>query len=147
MSVPLRFVRHQGPVLRGMGEAVLSALKQRAGLSTPPPATVPGAVHHVTVAPRPAELVQAYIRHVGGDPASYRGRLPPHLFPQWTFPLTGKVLEGVRYPMLAAMNGGCKLTINAPLPADEPLAVSGQLVSVDDDGRPATSSARCRSIP
>jgi acyl dehydratase len=137
MSVPLKFVRHQGPVLKGMGEAVLSALKQRAGIAKTVPATVPGAVHHVTVPPRPAELVQAYVRHVGGDPAAYRGRLPAHLFPQWTFPLTGKVLEGVQYPMLAAMNGGCKLTINAPLPANEPLAVSGQLVHVDDDGRRA----------
>jgi hypothetical protein len=63
--------------------------------------------------------------------------VPAHLFPQWTFPLTGKVLEGVQYPMLAAMNGGCKLTINGPLPANEPLAVSGQLVHVDDDGRRA----------
>src|SRR5262249_1216443 len=31
----------------------------------------------------------------------------------------------------------CKLTINAPLPDDEPLEVTGQLVSVDDDGRRA----------
>jgi acyl dehydratase len=137
MSVPIRFVRHQGPVLLGIGEALVSALKQRAGLGRAGRAPVPGPVFTSTVAPRPAELVAAYVRHVGGDPSAYRGRVPAHLFPQWTFPLTGKLVEGLSYPLLAAMNGGCKLTINAPLPADEPLEVSGQLVNVDDDGRRA----------
>ena len=33
MSVPLKFIRYQGPVLRGMGEAAVGALKQRAGLA------------------------------------------------------------------------------------------------------------------
>ena len=36
--------------------------------------------------------------------------------------------------MLAAMNGGCRLTINAQLPAGEPLEVSGRLDAVDDNG-------------
>ena len=56
--------------------------------------------------------MNAYVRWVGGDPSSYKGRVPAHLFPQWGFPLTGKLVEGLSYPMLAAMNGGCKLTIN-----------------------------------
>lgn len=133
MSVPLRYVVHQGPVLRGMGEAMLAALKQRAGIATGK-ANVPGPIHSITVPPRPDELVKAYVKHVGGDPSAYRGKLPAHLFPQWGFPLTGKLVEGLSYPMLAAMNGGCKLTINAQLPADEPLDVTGQLVSVDDNG-------------
>jgi hypothetical protein len=137
MSVPIKYVRHQGPVLRGMGEAMLAALKQRAGLGRAAAPSLPGPVHTITVPPRPASLVQAYVRHVGGDPASWRGRLPAHLFPQWAFPLTGKLMQGLTYPMLAAMNGGCKLIQNAPLPADRPLIVSGQLVSVDDDGRRA----------
>jgi acyl dehydratase len=137
MSVPLKYVRHQGPVLLGMGEAVVAALKQRAGIGAAHKPSLPGPVFNTTVAPRPAELVNAYVRHVGGDPGAYKGRLPAHLFPQWTFPLTGKLVEGLTYPMLSAMNGGCKLTINAPLPANEALEVSGQLVSVDDDGRRA----------
>jgi acyl dehydratase len=120
-----------------MGEAVLAAFKQRAGLASNATAAVPGPLYTVELPPRPTELVQAYVRHVGGDPSAYRGRLPAHLFPQWTFPLTGKLVAGLSYPMLAAMNGGCKLTIHAPLPANEPLTVSGQLVSVDDDGRRA----------
>jgi acyl dehydratase len=74
---------------------------------------------------------------VGGDPSSYKKSVPGHLFPQWGFPLTGKLVDGLKYPMLAAMNGGCKLTLNAPLPPGEPLEVTGQLVNVDDDGRRA----------
>jgi hypothetical protein len=136
MSVPLKYIVHQGPVLRGMGEAIVGALKQRAGISAPATG-VPGPVHQLTVAPRPRDLVNAYVRHVGGDPSSYKNSVPAHLFPQWGFPLTGKMVEGLKYPMLAAMNGGCKLTINAPLPAGEPLEVTGQLVGIDDDGKRA----------
>jgi acyl dehydratase len=137
MSVSLKYVRYQGPVLRGMGEAAFMAFKQRAGWTTASAPIVPGPVHTVTVPARPPELINAYIRHVGGDPSGYRGKVPAHFFPQWTFPLTGKLVDGLKYPMLSAMNGGCKLTINEPLPAGEPLQVSGQLVAIDDDGRRA----------
>jgi hypothetical protein len=77
------------------------------------------------------------VRWVGGDPSSYKSRVPAHLFPQWGFPLTGKLVEGLKYPMLAAMNGGCKLTINAPLPSSEPLEVVGRLEAIDDNGQRA----------
>jgi acyl dehydratase len=151
MSVPIKYIVHQGPVLRGMGEAVFAALRQRAGIGETAAATVPGPVITQTVAPRPADLVNAYVRHVGGDPTSYRGRVPAHLFPQWAFPLTGKLVQGLKYPMLAAMNGGCKLTIRAPLPLGEPLEVSGQLVSVDDNGQRAILDQRLvtgtRAVP
>ncbi len=136
MSVPLRFVRYQGPVLRGMGEAALGALKQRLG-KTGGAVTLPGPEHRISVGPRAPALVDAYVRWVGGDPASYKGRVPAHLFPQWGFPLTGKLVDGLPYPMLAAMNGGCKLTVNAPLPAGEPLEVVGRLDAVDDNGQRA----------
>src|SRR5256885_3423042 len=35
------------------------------------------------------------------------------------------------------MKGGCKLTIRAPLPANEPLQVSGRLEGIDDNGQRA----------
>ncbi len=137
MSVPIRYVLNQGPVLRGLGEAVFAALKQRANIGGSAAPVLPGPVHHLRAAPRPRGLIDAYIKHVGGDPSAYRGRIPAHMFPQWAFPLTGKLIEGLKYPVLAAMNGGCKLTVNAPLPDDEPLEVTAQLVGVDDDGRRA----------
>jgi acyl dehydratase len=138
MSVPLTFVRYQGPVLRGMGEAALGALRQRLGNhAAAPPPSLPGPEHRLSVSPRPRPLVDAFVRWSGGDPASYKGRVPPHLFPQWGFPLTGRVMEGLSYPMLAAMNGGCKLTIHAPLPADETLEVTSRLEGIDDNGQRA----------
>jgi acyl dehydratase len=127
-----------------MGETALGALKQRFGLgsaATTKPA-VPGPEVTAVYPPRDPELVRAYVKHVGGDPASYKRRVPAHLFPQWGFGLTGKTLEGLDYPMLAAMNGGCKLVQNAPLPAGEPLEVSARLESIDDDGRRAILEQR-----
>ncbi|MCA9604204.1 MAG: hypothetical protein KC619_01330, partial [Myxococcales bacterium] len=38
---------------------------------------------------------------------------------------------------LGAMNGGCRLVQNAPLPLGEPLEVVGRLSKIDDDGRRA----------
>jgi hypothetical protein len=145
MSVSLKFIRYQGPVLRGMGEAAVGALKERIGRrrghegvgAQAAPPLLPGPEHQLTVPPRPADLVRAYVRWAGGDPASYKGRVPAHLFPQWAFPLTGKLVQGLPYPMLSAMNGGCKLTINGPLAAGEPLEVAGRLDAVDDNGQRA----------
>lgn len=142
MAVSTKFVLQQGPVLRGMGEAALAALRQRMGWSQPREVATPGPEHRVTLPPRPDELLRAYLRHVGGDPSWYRGQVPAHLFPQWTFGLSGRLMEGLKYPLLAAMNGGCRLTFNAPLPAGEPLEVSGRLESIDDDGRRAIIDQR-----
>lgn len=144
MSVSTKHVLSQGPALRGMGEAAFGALKQRLGLEKRSSATpsLPGPEVRATFAPRPPDLIRDYVRHVGGDPSSYKKRVPAHLFPQWAFALTGKTLEGLSYPMLRAMNGGCKLIQNAPLPSNEPLEVSARLESIDDDGKRAILTQR-----
>lgn len=144
MPVSNRHVLSQGPALRGMGEAALSALKQRLGVAKTNGAapSLPGPEVRATFPPRSPELIRDYVRHVGGDPGAYKKRVPPHLFPQWGFALTGKTLEGLSYPMLKAMNGGCKLVMNAPLPSDEPLEVTARLESVDDDGKRAILEQR-----
>jgi acyl dehydratase len=94
-------------------------------------------VAHVK-APPPA-LVRDYVRHVGGDPGAYLGRnppaVPPHLFPQWTFPLAARLLHDLPYPLLRILNSGCRLQINAPVPAGDPLTLRAQLVDISDDGR------------
>lgn len=144
MPVSNRHVLSQGPALRGMGEAALSALKQRLGVAKTNGAapSLPGPEVRASFPPRSPELIRDYVRHVGGDPGAYKKRVPPHLFPQWGFALTGKTLEGLSYPMLKAMNGGCKLVMNAPLPSDEPLEVTARLESVDDDGKRAILEQR-----
>jgi acyl dehydratase len=77
--------------------------------------------------------VRDYLRHLGSEPAA--GVLPPHLFPQWTFPLAARTLAAAPYPLLKVVNGGCRLEINAPLPADAPLEVRSRLEASEDDGR------------
>lgn len=143
MAIPTRFVLQQGDAIRGMGAAALGALRQRMGASTgAPPTALPGPEIRRTFPPRDPALVRAYVKHVGGDPGAYRARLPAHLFPQWGFGFVGATLDGLSYPLLGAMNGGCRLIQRAPLPSDEPLEVSARLESVDDDGRRAILEQR-----
>ena len=142
MSVSLRHVLHQGPVLAALARtAVQAAIGARKGASGPAP-TAPGQWFEVVLPPRPEDLVRDYIRHVGGDPGSYRKILPAHMFPQWAFGLTGKTLAGLPYPLVRAMNGGCRLEMRAPLPMGEALQVRARLESIDDNGKRAILTQR-----
>ncbi len=134
MGVPIRYALSQGPMIAALGRVALSGLrKEHRGQ---PPAT-PGPWLEARVPPRPDDLVRAYIKHVGGDPAWYRGRVPSHLFPQWSFPLGGKAFEGLGYPVAKVINGGCRIENRAPLPGNEPLDVRVRIESIDDDGQRA----------
>jgi len=72
---------------------------------------------------------------VGGDPSAYKGIVPAHLFPQWGFPLATRTLQGLPYPLLKVMNGGCRMQVNSQLPLGKKLTVTAHLQSIDDDGR------------
>ncbi|MGF1464834.1 MAG: MaoC family dehydratase [Sandaracinaceae bacterium] len=95
----------------------------------------PGPEVTVTLPPRSDELLDAYVAHVGGRPELYRGRVPPHLFPQWSFGLTRRVFEGLPFSLVRALNGGCRLIQRAPLPRGEPLACTAWLHAVDESER------------
>jgi acyl dehydratase len=147
MPISNKHVLQQGPVLATLGRAAMTALRQGidARLGKPAPSgmpPIPSAEVRETLPPRSPELVRDYIRHTGGDPAAYRGLVPAHLFPQWGFPLTARTLEGLPYPLVRVLNGGCRLQMNAPLPADAPLEVSARLEDVDDNGRRAVIHQR-----
>jgi MaoC like domain len=147
MAISSKYVLQQGPVLATLGRAALTAMRQGidARLGRPAPSgmpPIPSAEIRETLPPRSAALVRDYVRHTGGDPAAYRGIVPPHLFPQWGFPLTARTLEGLPYPLVRVLNGGCRLQMNAPLPADEPLEVRARLEDVDDNGRRAVIHQR-----
>ncbi|MGZ3454664.1 MAG: MaoC/PaaZ C-terminal domain-containing protein [Polyangiales bacterium] len=131
MSVSFKHIFSQGPVLRALGSAAITSVRPKGH------AAVPGPVVEETIAPRSADLVRDYVRHVGGDPGWYRGVVPAHLFPQWGFPLAAKAIAGLPYPLTRVMNAGCRIEQRAPLPANEALNIRAQLVSVDDDGRRA----------
>jgi hypothetical protein len=91
----------------------------------------------MTRSPLPRGLVDDYVRHLGGDPRAYRGELPPHLFPQWCMPALARTLEGLPYPLLRVVNGGCRVQINGRLADSEPIAVRARLLDIDDDGKRA----------
>jgi hypothetical protein len=133
MPVPNRHILQQGPVLSALARAVISS--NRKGPKTAP--SLPGPEERLVIPPRPKDLVRDYIKHVGGEVGAYKGTVPPHLFPQWIFPLVTRAFESAPYPMQKAMNGGCRITVNAPIPADEPLHLSGRLDDIDDNGRRA----------
>src|SRR3970282_2302893 len=97
--LPARHVIHQAKVVSALGGTALAALLQkvRPGNGAPPALPAPEIVD--TVPPLPADLIRDYLRHVGGDPAAYRGQVPPHLFPQWGFPLAARTLRGLPYPL------------------------------------------------
>jgi acyl dehydratase len=140
MTVPLRHLLSQGAVLRALGGVAAASLRKRRG--GPAEAEVPGPWIEAELPPRSGDLVRDYVRHVGGDPAAYAGALPPHLFPQWSFPLAAEALAGLRYPMTRVINAGCRIEARAPLPAGEPLVVRARLEAVDDDGKRARIAQR-----
>ncbi|MCX4246945.1 MaoC family dehydratase [Paraliomyxa miuraensis] len=147
MAVSSKHVLQQGPVIATLASVAASAIRQqlderlgRAPHGTTP--QVPGPEITATIVPRPSELLRAYVRHVGGDPAAYRGQVPAHFFPQWGFPLASRTLQGLPYPLFKVLNGGCRLEINGPLPAGEALHARARLEGIDDDGRRAVIHQR-----
>lgn len=147
MAVSNKHVLQQGPVLATLAGAAMSALRQRIDekLGRPAPTDMPplpSEEFSATLAPRPTDLVRDYVRNVGGDPSAYKGLVPAHMFPQWGFPLSAKTLANIPYPLVRVLNGGCRLQMNAPLPADEPLIVRARLEDIDDNGRRAVLHQR-----
>lgn len=103
---------------------------------------LPGPRVQRTVRPPSAALVRDYVRAVGGDPRRYVDALPPHLFPQWSFPLAAQALDGLPFPLTRIINLGCALTSHAPVPSGVPLEVSAELATYDDDGARVVSEVR-----
>jgi acyl dehydratase len=148
MSKRTRHVRHQLPVIAALGRTVGLATRQRllgalgrSGRGDGPVPT-PGPKLSRILPPRPADLVADYLDWCGVDPARYPGTLPPHLFPQWSFPLLGRTLGALPYPLARVLNAGFRMEIHAPIPAGEPLRLEAHLESIDDDGRRALIQQR-----
>lgn len=137
MPVPRRHLRHQGPLIRTLvATAGRVAMRRLTGgpkgpVQTPTPTLVD------TVPPRDPELIADYLRWAGGDRRAYGETVPAHLFPQWGFPLLAETLGQVPYDLSKALNGGCRIEMNRPLPAGEPLILEACLEEIDDNGRRA----------
>lgn len=143
MALPTKHIRSQGPVLAMLGATAVSALRRQITGKAPDSAgPLPGPEFRVTIPPRPRALIKDYVRFCGGDPNSYKHSLPPHLWPQWGFPLAAKTLEGIPYPLFKVLNGGCRVEVNGTVSNDEPLEVCAQLVSIDETERRAVLEQR-----
>lgn len=131
MSVSYKHLMSQGSVISGMGSLLINAFQSNGSGAI----IVPGQPIEEEVVPRPKKLVKDYIRAIGGDPSSYNGTLPYHMFPQWGFGAAARTLKPLPYPLAKVVNGGCSIEVKKPIPANETLTVSAQLISVDDNGR------------
>ena len=128
-SVPMKHVFEHGPMLRALGATALGALRGAKASATP---EAPGPwIEDEMKAPSPA-LVRAFVATTGGDPASYRGQLPPQMFPQWTLATASRALGALPYPLTKIVNAGCRLEINSPIPAGEKLLVRARLAAIDE---------------
>lgn len=147
MSVPSKYILHQGPVIGAFLQSAVGIAKQsliKNSAPKPEPA-VPGPVFETTTAPLPNDLINDYAKHVGGDPAWYKRTVPAHLFPQWIFPISQKTLASLPYPIEKVMNGGCRLEINGAIPRGEKLVSTAQLTELDDNGSRAVITQRMTS--
>lgn len=127
----LPHILQQGTNIAALSRVAVSAMS---GPGTTVP-TLPSPDLTATVKPPSPKLVADFVRWSGGDPKAWRGQIPPHLFPQWGFPLLGKTLDGIPWPIAKVLNQGCRITINGPLPAGEPLQVTARLDSIVEEER------------
>lgn len=142
MRVPSRHILQQGKVLTSLGRTAVMALQQQLHARGKPQdgstaallPQLPGPEIEVKQSKLPRALIDDYVRHLGGDPRSYRGEVPPHLFPQWCMPLLARSVESLPYPLLKVVNGGCKVHVRGRIADDEPIVARARLVDIDDDG-------------
>lgn len=127
MVSPL-LIRHQGPMLRALGRVVAGSLSPARG-EVPP---TPGPELRAEVPPRADALVDAYARWSGAAEARYDRSLPPHMFPQWGFPLLARTLEGLPFKLARVLNQGCRIENRAPLPRGVPLQLRAWLEAVSE---------------
>jgi acyl dehydratase len=140
LVVGARHAVRQGKVVAALlGVAGRSLWQERRGKTPAAALVLPGPEVTAEIAAPSAALVRDYARAVGAAPDSYRRppTVPAHLFPQWTFPVAARALRGLPYSMARLLNAGCRLEVNAPIPAGAPLTVRAQLLDVQANERRA----------
>ena len=131
MSVPINLITHQKQTIASIFRLALSS----GGSSAPP--DIFERQETLVLPPRPNGLIDAYLHHLGVDPHLYEHTVPAHLFAQWSFAPMVRAIQGAPYKLRRALNGGCRLEINAMIPRDEPLKLQSRLLDIDDNGRRA----------
>src|SRR5678815_2680232 len=132
-----RHLTRQTPVIGALFKTAVRAARRKPPTSAP---TLPGPEHAITVPARSRAMVDDYVRWAGGAPAAYGKTVPAHLFPQWGFPVLADCLVDIPYDLVKVINAGCRIEVNRPLPAGEPLQLytsdaADERSSVDLGGR------------
>ena len=96
MSVSNRHILQQGPVIGGLFRTAVAAVAQQVSGKKGAEPVVPGRIFREKTPPRPSDLVDDYVEHVGGSKAAYASTVPAHFFPQWTFALAGETLNAIQ---------------------------------------------------
>jgi len=135
MEVSMFNVFRQGPMLATLARVASASITRNFLPTKGSIPDIPGPEYSSIVAPRSSNLIRDYIYHVGGDPSSYRGILPPHFFPQWGVPLLAQTIHSLPYDVSQILNGGAKFIVKKQLPATEPLKLRARLIDLDDNGR------------
>lgn len=137
MGVPNRHILHQGPVLAALGRTAFLAMRQKLGAAPRASSAplIPGPEVYRSRPPLPRKLIDDYLEHVGGDPRAYKDEVPPHLFPQWCMPALARGLEGLPYPLLGAVNGGCRVRVRGRILDNEPLEARARLEDINANDR------------
>jgi acyl dehydratase len=131
MKTSPALLRYQGPMLAALGRTALGILK---GVDTTAKLETPGPMFSEIVEPRADELIDAYLDWCGTNRASYKDTLPPHLYPQWGFPLLSKTLANLPYKLTSVLNQGTRVEVRGPIPRGVPLRLRARLEAVEDDG-------------
>jgi acyl dehydratase len=139
MTMLARHLLSQRRAVGALGQVMLDALSPaRAGA----PSAVPGREVQVRIEPPGEALIADYLSNVGGVRGGYLGTIPPHLFPHWAFGPLVQCLRSTRYPLLRALNVGCRLQMNARLSSSHALDISARLLEVRDEGGRVVLHAR-----
>lgn len=129
-----RFILAQRHNLADLGVALAKSLYARATGYGPnadrSPPTVPGARTRTVRPPLSHDLIDAYVSHLEIPASRYERTVPPHLFPQWSLGAVVQGLVGLPLPLRRALNGGCHMNVQGPIPRDVPLTVDAQLVAI-----------------
>ncbi len=138
--VSILHARHQTANIAALGR--LGRLALAKDRRRPEPAVLSS-----EIAPPASGLIDDYVRWCGGNPKSWRGQVPPHLFPQWSLALLARALEPIPYRVERVLNQGFKLSIHGPLPRGERLVVGADLHEVREEDTKARIHQRVTTGP
>ncbi|CAM3585696.1 MaoC family dehydratase [Smaragdicoccus niigatensis] len=126
-AVPLKLVRYQLPMIKTLGQIMVSSVLPGGRKSNPAtfePVTT-------TIDALPEALVDSYVAWSGAT-GDYSRTLPPHMFSQWAMPVASQILRQSRYNLASVLNQGVTMQVNGEIRRGEPIIVTARLHSLEE---------------